>query len=189
MSNPDHSRSVTGRAPADEVGEILVTSEQIRARVAELGAQITKDYAGKRPLLVAVLRGAYMFLADLSREIDLQVEIDFMAVSSYGNETSSSGVVRILKDLDEDLEGRHVLVVEDIIDSGLTLGYLRRNLKQREAASVEVCALLVREGRQRPPTNWPMSALNFLQTSSLVTASTQVGCIATCPSSRSTPAS
>ena len=149
MSNPDHSRSVTGRAPADEVGEILVTSEQIRARVAELGAQITKDYAGKRPLLVAVLRGAYMFLADLSREIDLQVEIDFMAVSSYGNETSSSGVVRILKDLDEDLEGRHVLVVEDIIDSGLTLGYLRRNLKQREAASVEVCALLVREGRQK----------------------------------------
>lgn len=140
---------MTGRAPAQSVGRTLVTEAQINARVKELGAQITKDYAGKKPLLVAVLRGAFMFLADLSREIDLPVEVDFMAVSSYGNQTASSGVVRILKDLDEDLEGRHVIVVEDIIDSGLTLSYLRRNLENRAAASVEVCALLVREGRQK----------------------------------------
>lgn len=142
-------RPPSGKAPTESVGRTLVTEEQIRQRVRELGEQITRDYAGERPLLVAVLRGAYMFLADLSREIDLMVEIDFMAVSSYGNATASSGVVRILKDLDEDLEGRHVIVVEDIIDSGLTLSYLRRNLKNRAAASVEVCALLVREGRQK----------------------------------------
>lgn len=142
-------RPSSGKAPADSVGRTLVTEAQIQQRVRELGAQITEDYAGTRPLLVAVLRGAYMFMADLSREIDLKVEIDFMAVSSYGNATASSGVVRILKDLDEDLEGRHVIVVEDIIDSGLTLSYLRRNLKNRAAASVEVCALLVREGRQK----------------------------------------
>lgn len=142
-------RTPSGKAPAESVGRILVSEEQIRDRVSELGQQITEDYAGTRPLLVAVLRGAYMFLADLSRAIDLKVEVDFMAVSSYGNATASSGVVRILKDLDEDLEGRHVIVVEDIIDSGLTLSYLRRNLKNRAAASVEVCALLVREGRQK----------------------------------------
>lgn len=142
-------RPSSGKAPAESVGRTLVTEEQIRDRVRELGEQITQDYAGTRPLLVAVLRGAFMFLADLSREIDLKVEVDFMAVSSYGNATASSGVVRILKDLDEDLEGRHVIVVEDIIDSGLTLSYLRRNLKNRAAASVEVCALLVREGRQK----------------------------------------
>jgi len=140
---------MTGRAPKESVGRILVTESQIRQRVAELGEQITVDYVGKKPLLVGVLRGAYMFMADLSRAIDLPVEIDFMAVSSYGNQTASSGVVRILKDLDEDLEGRHVIVVEDIIDSGLTLSYLRRNLANRAAASVEVCALLVREGRQK----------------------------------------
>lgn len=139
----------TGRAPTELVGQTLVGEEQIQQRVRELGAQITEDYAGTRPLLVAVLRGAFMFLADLSRAIDLAVEVDFMAVSSYGNATASSGVVRILKDLDEDLEGRHVIVVEDIIDSGLTLSYLRRNLRNRAAASVEVCALLVREGRQK----------------------------------------
>jgi len=135
---------MTGRAPAESVGRTLVTEAQINQRVKELGAQITADYAGKKPLLVAVLRGAYMFLADLSREVDLPVEIDFMAVSSYGNQTASSGVVRILKDLDEDLEGRDVIVVEDIIDSGLTLSYLRRNLKNRAAASVEVCARWLR---------------------------------------------
>ena len=138
-----------GRAPSHSVGETLVSEEEICSRVAELGQEITRDYAGERPLLVAVLRGAFMFLADLSRAIDLPVEVDFMAVSSYGNATASSGVVRILKDLDEDLENRHVIVVEDIIDSGLTLSYLRRNLKNRDAASVEVCALLVREGRQK----------------------------------------
>lgn len=141
--------SSTGKAPAELVGDTLVSEDEIRQRVSELGQQITTDYAGTRPLLVAVLRGAYMFLADLSRAIDLTVEVDFMAVSSYGNATASSGVVRILKDLDEDLEGRHVIVVEDIIDSGLTLSYLRRNLQNRGALSVEVCALLVREGRQK----------------------------------------
>ena len=141
--------SDSGRIMNNEVGEILVSEEQIQNRVRELGAQISADYAGIRPLLVGVLRGAYVFMADLSRAIDLAVEIDFMAVSSYGNATASSGVVRILKDLDEDLEGRHVIVVEDIIDSGLTLSYLRRNLENRAAASVEVCALTVREGRQK----------------------------------------
>lgn len=148
-TDPQSQSTDGGRAPSHSVGEILVREDEIRTRVAELGDQITRDYAGKRPLLVAVLRGAFMFLADLSRAIDLPVEVDFMAVSSYGNATASSGVVRILKDLDEDLENRHVIVVEDIIDSGLTLSYLRRNLKNRAAASVEVCALLVREGRQK----------------------------------------
>ena len=140
---------MTGQIVSGEVGDVLVSEEEIRARIAELGAEISSDYAGKSPLLVGVLRGAYMFMADLSRAIDLPVEVDFMAVSSYGNATASSGVVRILKDLDEDLEGRHVIVVEDIIDSGLTLSYLRRNLENRGAASVEVCTLLVREGRQK----------------------------------------
>ncbi len=138
-----------GRIMNGEVGEVLVTEEQIHQRVHELGAEITNDYAGIRPLLVGVLRGAFVFMADLARAIDLPLEVDFMAVSSYGNATASSGVVRILKDLDEDLEGRHVIVVEDIIDSGLTLSYLRRNLENRGAASVEVCALTIREGRQK----------------------------------------
>lgn len=140
---------LTGRAPAADIGEILVTELQIRQRVQELGAQLTIDYEGKNPLFVGVLRGAFLFMADLVRAVDLPLEVDFMAVSSYGNQTASSGVVRILKDLDEDLEDRHVVVVEDIIDSGLTLSYLRRNLHNRAAASVEVCALLVREGRQK----------------------------------------
>lgn len=152
-SSNERPSAASGRAPVEVVGDILVSEERIQERVRELGAQITLDYAGKRPLLVAVLRGAFMFLADLAREIDLPVEIDFMAVSSYGNATASSGVVRILKDLDEDLEDRDVIVVEDIIDSGLTLSYLRRNLENRGAASVEVCALLVREGRQRVDDN------------------------------------
>ncbi len=149
MSGHPDFHPPSGRAPSEEVGRILVSAEAVRQRVIELGDQITADYEGKQPLLVGVLRGAYMFMADLSRAIDLPVEIDFMAVSSYGNATSSSGVVRILKDLDEDLEGRDVIVVEDIIDSGLTLSYLRRNLENRGASSVEVCAFLVREGRQK----------------------------------------
>lgn len=138
-----------GRIINGEVGEVLVSEAEIAQRVKELGAQISADYAGAQPLLVGVLRGAFVFMADLARAIDLPVEVDFMAVSSYGNATASSGVVRILKDLDEDLEGRHVIVVEDIIDSGLTLSYLRRNLENRAAASVEVCALTIREGRQK----------------------------------------
>lgn len=131
------------------IGEVVVSSEQLQQRVAELGAEITKDYEGRAPLLVGVLKGAIMFMADLAREIALPVEFDFMAVSSYGNATKSSGVVRIVKDLDLDLSGRHVLIVEDIIDSGLTLAYLRKNLLARHPASVEVCALLVREGLQK----------------------------------------
>ena len=130
------------------IGDIVVSGKEVHDRILELGAQITSDYAGRPPLLVGVLKGAFMFMADLSRAIDLPVEFDFMAVSSYGASTKTSGVVRIVKDLDIDLTDRHVLVVEDIIDSGLTLNYLRRNLRARRPASLEVCALLVREGRQ-----------------------------------------
>ena len=117
--------------------------------MAELGAQITEDYADEPPLLVAVLKGAMLFMSDLCRAIALPVDVDFMAVSSYGSATKTSGVVRIVKDLDSELEGRHVLVVEDIIDSGLTLNYLRRYLTARQPKSVEICALLVKEGEQR----------------------------------------
>ncbi|MCU1372505.1 MAG: hypoxanthine phosphoribosyltransferase [Ilumatobacteraceae bacterium] len=131
------------------IGRVVVSTDELRQRTAELGAQITADYTGSPPLLVGVLKGAIMFMADLAREIALPVEFDFMAVSSYGNATKSSGVVRIVKDLDLDLTGRHVLIVEDIIDSGLTLAYLRKNLLARNPASVEVCALLVREGLQK----------------------------------------
>jgi hypoxanthine phosphoribosyltransferase len=131
------------------LGEIVVSEEQLRARIAELGAQITADYSDRPPLLVGVLKGAFVFMSDLAREIDLPVEFDFMAVSSYGSATKTSGVVRIVKDLDLDLTGRNVLVVEDIIDSGLTLNYLRRNLMARGPARLDVCALLVREGRQK----------------------------------------
>ncbi|HJL83345.1 MAG TPA: hypoxanthine phosphoribosyltransferase [Acidimicrobiales bacterium] len=126
-------------------GRTLVSAEQLAERVAQLGAEITVDYAGRSPLLVGVLKGAFMFMSDLSRVIDLPVEFDFMAVSSYGHSTRSSGVVRIVKDLDLDLAGRDVILVEDIVDSGLTLNYLRRNLLARNPASLEVCALLVRE--------------------------------------------
>ncbi len=128
------------------LGEVLVTTDQLRSRITELGAEITADYAGEAPLLVGVLKGAFMFMADLARSIDLPVEFDFMAVSSYGSATKTSGVVRIVKDLDADLTGRQVILVEDIIDSGLTLSYLRKNLASRNPASLEVCALLARNG-------------------------------------------
>jgi hypoxanthine phosphoribosyltransferase len=133
----------------DEIGRIVISEDALQARIRELGEQITRDYAGRPPLLVGVLKGAFMFMSDLSRAIDLPVEFDFMAVSSYGSATRSSGVVRIIKDLDLDLTGRHVLIVEDIVDSGLTLAYLRKNLLARGPASMEVCALLVKEGLQR----------------------------------------
>ena len=140
--------------PKDEhLGEVVVAERELRDRIAELGAEITTDYAGRPPLLVGVLKGAFVFMSDLARAIDLPVEFDFMAVSSYGSATKTSGVVRIVKDLDLDLSGRHVILVEDIVDSGLTLSYVRKNLKARNPASLEVCALLVREGRQkRSPT-------------------------------------
>ncbi len=134
-----------GSDPA--VGEVVVPELELRKRVAELGCEITADYAGRTPLLVGVLKGAFMFMGDLAREIALPVEFDFMAVSSYGNTTKTSGVVRIVKDLDLDLSGRDVLIVEDIVHSGLTLRYLSRNLLARNPASLEVCALLVREGK------------------------------------------
>jgi len=131
------------------VGRIVISEDALQARIRELGEEITRDYAGRPPLLVGVLKGAFMFMSDLSRAIDLPVEFDFMAVSSYGSATRSSGVVRILKDLDLDLTDRHVVIVEDIVDSGLTLAYLRKNLRARHPASLEVCALLVKEGLQR----------------------------------------
>jgi hypoxanthine phosphoribosyltransferase len=131
------------------VGRIVISEDTLQARIRELGEEITRDYEGRPPLLVGVLKGAFMFMSDLSRAIDLPVEFDFMAVSSYGSATKSSGVVRIIKDLDLDLTDRHVLIVEDIVDSGLTLDYLRKNLMARGPASMEVCALLVKEGLQR----------------------------------------
>ena len=132
-----------------DIGRIVVDAEELQQRVGELGKEITSDYADRPPLLVGVLKGAFMFMSDLSRAIDLPVEFDFMAVSSYGSATRTSGVVRILKDLDLDLTGRHVVIVEDIVDSGLTLAYLRKNLAARHPASLEVCALLVKEGLQK----------------------------------------
>lgn len=134
-----------------DVKEIVYTEEQIQQRVRELGAEIAADYEGRSLLLVAVLRGAALFLADLARNIDGPVEIDFMAVSSYGSSTKSSGVVRIIKDLDEVIEGRDVLVVEDILDTGLTLKYLLRNLASRKPASLEIVTLLSKAGKQRVP--------------------------------------
>lgn len=130
------------------IGPVVVPEAELKRRIVELGEKITADYAGRAPLLVGVLKGACFFLADLARLIDLPLEIDFMAVSSYGSATSTSGVVRIVKDLDADLTGRHVLLVEDIVDSGLTLAFLRRNLAARNPASLEVVALLVKEGLQ-----------------------------------------
>ncbi len=130
------------------IGPVVVPEADLQRRIIELGAQITADYDGRPPLLVGVLKGACFFLADLARSIRLPLEIDFMAVSSYGSATTTSGVVRIVKDLDADLTGRHVLLVEDIVDSGLTLSFLRRNLAARNPASLEVVALLVKKGLQ-----------------------------------------
>ena len=130
------------------VTEILIDQEALQRRIAELGEEISADYAGRDLLLVGVLKGAVFFMADLMRGLSIPCEIDFMAISSYGDSTDSSGVVRILKDLDINIEGRHVLVVEDIIDSGLTLSYLVRNLESRAPASLEVCALLTKPERR-----------------------------------------
>jgi hypoxanthine phosphoribosyltransferase len=125
-----------------DITEILLTEQQIHDKIAELARRIEQDYAGERPLLVGVLKGAVMVMADVARELKMHVDIDFMAVSSYGASTESSGVVKILKDLDADLDGRHVIIVEDIIDSGLTLAWLRANLESRSPASLEILALL-----------------------------------------------
>ena len=132
-----------------DVKEVLIPSDKVQEKVRELGERITEDYRGERPLLVGVLRGAVVVMGDLMRQIDLPCEIDFMDISSYGSGTSSSGVVRILKDLEEDITDRHVLVVEDIIDTGLTLSYLRRSLLARRPASLEICAFLSKPSRRR----------------------------------------
>lgn len=128
------------------IGDVVVAGAEVERRVRELAAEISADYRGRRPLLVGVLKGAFVFLADLIRAVDLEVEIDFMGVSSYGSSTRTSGVVRIIKDLDRDIAGRDVILVEDILDSGLTLRYLRKTLLARQPASLEVCTLLARSG-------------------------------------------
>jgi hypoxanthine phosphoribosyltransferase len=131
------------------IGPVVVGEDELQERIAALGKEITADYEGRVPLLVGVLKGAFLFMGDLARAIDMPLEIDFMAVSSYGSATKTSGVVRIVKDLDVDLTDRHVILVEDIVHSGLTLNYVRKNLMARHPASLEVCALLVRDGGQR----------------------------------------
>jgi hypoxanthine phosphoribosyltransferase len=139
---------VRDRDPA-ALGEIIVAPDELQRRVAELGAEITSDYQGRELFFMGVLKGAVFFVADLMREIDLPCEVDFMAVSSYGSFTDSSGVVRIIKDLDVPIEGKDVVIVEDIVDSGLTLGYLLRSLRGRNPRSLEVCALLVKSQRRK----------------------------------------
>lgn len=133
----------------EAVAEVVVTPEALAERVAELGAQISRDYAGQEIVLIGVLKGALFFLADLARQITVPVVLDFMAVSSYGSAGASSGVVRILKDLDHQIADRHVVIVEDIVDSGLTLNYLLKHLSAHEPRSLEVCALLAKESRRR----------------------------------------
>jgi hypoxanthine phosphoribosyltransferase len=141
---------VTNSAVTDAaIGETLVEPDDLQRRVRELGAEINRDYAGRELLLIGVLKGAVLFIADLMRELEVPCEIDFMAVSSYGSATDSSGVVRILKDLDSSIGGRDVLLVEDIVDSGLTLHYLLKNLRARDPSTLEVCALLTKPERRR----------------------------------------
>lgn len=131
------------------IGEILVQPDDLTHRVRQLGQDVTSDYQGRDLLMVGVLKGAIFFLSDLMREVEVSCEVDFMAVASYGSSTDSSGIVRILKDLDAPIAGRHVLLVEDIVDSGLTLSYLLRTLRAREPASLEVCALLTKPERRK----------------------------------------
>ncbi len=133
----------------EAIGEVLVQADDLQHRVRQLGEQITSDYEGRELLLVGVLKGAIFFLSDLMRQIYVPCEVDFMAVASYGSATDTSGIVRILKDLDTAIEGRHVLIVEDIVDSGLTLQYLLRTLQARNPASLEVCALLTKPERRK----------------------------------------
>lgn len=134
-----------------DIGKVLISADEIQARLADMGRQITEDYRDKDLVMVGILKGAFMVMADLARHVELPVEFDFMAVSSYGAATKTSGVVRILKDLDQEIAGRHVLIVEDIIDSGLTLHYLIRNLKVRQPESLNIAALLIKDGIERPP--------------------------------------
>ncbi len=143
----------------NDIAEILIDERTLQARIKELGAQISRDYEGKRPVLVGVLKGAFVFMADLTRHISIPHEVDFMATSSYGNATETSGIVRILKDLDTPISGRHVLIVEDIIDTGLTLDYLTRILKARHPASLRICTLL--DKRERRRVHIPLDYVGF----------------------------
>ncbi|GMQ98389.1 MAG: hypoxanthine phosphoribosyltransferase [Acidimicrobiia bacterium] len=133
------------------IGKVLISAEEIDEKLTEMGAAITRDYQGKDLILIGILKGAFVVMADLARHIDLPIEFDFMAISSYGSATKSSGVVRILKDLDQEIADRHVLIVEDIVDTGLTLHYLLKNLQVRKPASLELAALLIKDGIERPP--------------------------------------
>ena len=144
---------------SDPIGETLVEPDRLAERVRELGAEISAEYAGRDLLLVGVLKGAVFFLSDLMRHLKVPCEVDFMAVASYGSSTDSSGVVRILKDLDAPIEGRDVLIVEDIVDSGLTLSYLLRTMRARDPASLEVCALLTKPERRK--VNLPIRYTGF----------------------------
>ena len=152
-TSSDHASKLTPpmQVHAEDIEEVLISQEEIQRRTVEVGAQISQDYAGKDLLLVGVLKGAFVFMADLARHVSLPMEFDFMAVSSYGAATQTSGVVRILKDLDHEIAGRNVLIVEDIVDSGLTLSYLMKNLRTRKPASIEVCALMHKVGVQQVP--------------------------------------
>jgi len=134
-----------------KIGNVLISAEEIEQKITEMGAAITRDYQGKDLVLIGILKGAFVVMADLARHIDLPIEFDFMAISSYGSATKSSGVVRILKDLDQEIADRHVLIVEDIVDTGLTLHYLLKNLQVRKPASLELAALLIKDGVERPP--------------------------------------
>jgi hypoxanthine phosphoribosyltransferase len=150
---------VTDSAEDPAIGEVLVDPERLQRRIEELGAEISRDYGGRDLVMIGILKGAVLFIADLMRQLTVPCEVDFMAVSSYGSGTDSSGVVRILKDLDSPIEGRDVLIVEDIIDSGLTLQYLLRTLRARNPRSVEACALLAKPNRRR--TDLPIRYLGF----------------------------
>jgi len=144
----DHQQAVPSHLEG-EIGEVLISSAELQAKLDELGKRVAADYDGRDLLLVGVLKGAFVVMADFARRLDSEVSVDFMAVSSYGSSTRSSGVVRILKDLDTDIEGRHVLIVEDIVDSGLTLDWLLRNLRSRRPASLEVLALLTKPAARK----------------------------------------
>lgn len=144
-----------------DLDHILLTRDEIAEKVREMGKRLTKDYDGKDLVMVGILKGAMIFFSDLIREMDLKMSVEFMAISSYGRSTKSSGVVRILKDLDRDVSGQHVLVVEDIVDSGLTLSYLREVLNTRNAASVEIVSLLDKPARRRVPLEVKYSCFNI----------------------------
>jgi hypoxanthine phosphoribosyltransferase len=150
-SPPVHTLDAPVPLHRDDIDHVLISADEIQTKIANVGAEITRDYQGRDLLLIGVLKGAFVFMADLSRHVRLPLEFDFMAVSSYGAATQTSGVVRILKDLDHEIAGRDVLLVEDIIDSGLTLSYLLKNLRTRRPASLQVCALLKKTGVQQVP--------------------------------------